>query len=122
MTWLKNIEEKPNNIFLVHGEYSGQQALKNTINEELGINVVIPDYQETYSLDGELLESNVSKYKSTRFDILEMLSFLKEDVDNMTNKVKSEIKNNTDSNDLKVIFKELQVVKESLEKVKNISL
>ena len=39
-----------------------------------------------------------------------------------TNKVKTEIKNNTDSKDLKVIFKELEVVKEALEKVKNISL
>mgnify|MGYP003288669026 CR=1 FL=1 len=122
LMWIRNMEKKPKNIFLVHGEYSGQQALKNSITEEFGINVVIPDYQETYSIDGELLESKASKYKSTRFDILEMLSFLKEDVDNMTNKVKSEIKNNVDSGDLKSIFKELEQVKEALEKVKNINL
>ena len=118
LTWLRNMNQKPKNIFLVHGEYTGQQSLKNTINEEFGINVIIPDYQETYTEKGELIDSNVSKYKSTRFDILEMLSFLKEDVDEMTNKVKFEIKNNADTEELKQIYEKLEYVKEALNRVK----
>ncbi len=114
LTWLKNMKEKPKNIFLVHGEYTGQQALKNSIKEELKVNVVIPNYQETYTVEGELLGNSVSKYKSTRFDILEMLSFLKEDVDEMTNKIKGEIKNNVDTNELKEIYTKLLSVKEAL--------
>lgn len=119
LTWLRKMNKKPKNIFLVHGEYTGQQTLKNTINEEFGINVVIPDYQETYSVNGELLENKVSKYKSTRFDILEMLSFLKEDVDEMTNKVKIDIKNNANTEELKQIYEKLIEVKDVLNKVKN---
>lgn len=119
LTWLRKMNKKPKNIFLVHGEYTGQQTLKNTINEEFGINVVIPDYQETYSVNGELLENKVSKYKSTRFDILEMLSFLKEDVDEMTNKVKIDIKNNANTGELKQIYEKLIEVKDVLNKVKN---
>lgn len=119
LTWLRKMNKKPKNIFLVHGEYTGQQALKNTINEEFGINVVIPDYQETYSVNGELLENKVSKYKSARFDILEMLSFLKEDVDEMTNKVKIDIKNNANTEELKQIYEKLIEVKDVLNKVKN---
>lgn len=119
LTWLRKMNKKPKNIFLVHGEYTGQQALKNTINEEFGINVVIPDYQETYSVKGELLENKVSKYKSARFDILEMLSFLKEDVDEMTNKVKIDIKNNANTEELKQIYEKLIEVKDVLNKVKN---
>lgn len=119
LSWIKNMKEKPKNIFLVHGEYTGQQALKNYIKDEFKINVVIPDYQETYSVEGELLGNTSSKYKSTRFDILEMLSFLKEDVDEMTNKIKGEIKNNADTNELKEIYAKLLDVKEALTNVKN---
>lgn len=118
LKWISNMKEKPKNIFIVHGEYTSQQALKNSIYDEFGIQSIIPDYQESYSIEGQLLESHMAKYKSTRFDILEMLSFLKEDVDQMTNTIKAEIKNNSDPAELKIILEKLTEVKESLRKAK----
>ena len=99
-------------------EYSGQQALKASIEEEFGIKTIIPDFEETYTADGKLLEGVMPKYQSTRFDILEMLSYLKQDVDDVSNTVKAEIKNNPDENDLLKILRKLEEVKAALVNVR----
>lgn len=120
LRWIEKMDKKPQNIFLVHGEYSGQQALKNSIEEEFGIKCIIPDYEDSYLVDGNLVESTVCTYKSTRFDILELLSFLKEDVDNMTNVIKSELKQNIDEQDMQEIRTKLQDLKNSLANLKSL--
>ncbi len=119
LTWIEKMDKKPKNIFLVHGEYSAQQAFKNTVKEKFNIQCTIPSYEETYSMDGELLENLVPVYKSTRFDILELLSFLKQDVDEMTNKVKSELKHNIETDELVEIKAKLDEVKNAILSVKN---
>ena len=118
LNWVDRISNKPKNIFIVHGEYTGQQALKAALQEKFNIPAVIPGYEETYSIEGKLLESNLPRYKSTRFDILELLSFLKQDVDEMTNSVKSQIKHNVETQELTEIEKKLNDVKEALRAVK----
>lgn len=120
LTFIEKMKKKPKNIFLVHGEYSAQQAFKNTVFEKFSIPCIIPSYEETYNInDGELLENLVPTYKSTRFDILELLSFLKQDVDDMTNSVKAELKNNIETDELIEIKSKLDDVKEALKAVKN---
>ena len=114
------MENKPENIFLVHGEYGAQQALKSEILDRYNINTVIPDYEETYTIDGKLVESNIPKYKSTRFDILEMLSILKQDVEDVSNSVKVEMKQASDQTELEIIKSKLEELKQSLEKIKSI--
>lgn len=44
--WLKHFESPHMQIFLVHGEYSAQQALQKRIEEEFGYDVIIPEYLE----------------------------------------------------------------------------
>ena len=116
--WIDRLEEKPENIFIVHGEYSGQQALKNTIESKYNIKCNIPAYQETYYIDGTV-DKNAVTYKSARFDVLELLSFLKQDVDDMTNIVKSSLKQNLDETELYDLIEKLGKVKADLENVKN---
>lgn len=119
LEWIDKLEEKPENIFIVHGEYSGQQALKNTIESKYNIKCNIPAYQETYYMDGTVDKTAVT-YKSARFDVLELLSFLKQDVDDMTNVVKSSLKQNLDETELHDILEKLGRVKAELANVKNV--
>ena len=118
LDWVDKMAEKPKNIFLVHGEYSGQLALKNTLEEKYGMKITIPNLEESYDIDGNILEAKI-KYNSTRFDILEMLSFLKQDVDDMTNVVKAEIKNSVEQDTLVEIREKLEEVKKAIESLKN---
>lgn len=48
--WLKNYKQKPGKIFLVHGEPMVQEAFRVKINDELGIDTVIPLQNEEYNL------------------------------------------------------------------------
>ena len=119
LNWIYHMDKKPKNIFLVHGEYSAQQALRTSINERFGINAIIPAYEDTYTDDGNMIQSKNVAYKSTRFDILETLAHLKEDVDNMSNTVKAELKNNVETTDLNELMLKLSEVKEAISKLKN---
>lgn len=121
LEFIDKMEDKPQNIFINHGEFISQQVLRNYIIERFGIDVTIPSYEDTYTIDGELVSSGVVKYKSTRFDILEMLSFLKQDVDDVSNMVKSEIKTTVDSNTLNDIYKKLDEVKRALNDARDIN-
>ena len=119
LKWIDKMEKKPENIFLVHGEFAAQQSLKSEIIDRYNINTVIPNFEETYTIDGNLTDINMPKYKSTRFDILETLSMLKQDVEDMSTSVKSEIKRIVDQEELEVIQAKLEEIKEKLLSLKN---
>lgn len=118
LEWINKIDKKPKNIFLVHGEYSSQQALKNSIEEKFNIPTVIPDAEQTFSVDGKLLASTIPNYKSNRFDIIELLSFLKQDIDEMTNSVKADLKLNVEADVLVKYKQKLDELKESINEIK----
>ncbi len=112
--WVDTFKGKPKKIFLVHGEYTGQLELQNEIQKVFNIESLIPERNECYDMNGTCIkEKGNLKYVSTRFEVLELLSYLKDDVDEMTNTVKTEIKQNADD-------KELAVLKQKLDELKKI--
>ncbi len=48
--WLGNFKDKPKITFTVHGESPGIDEYANTIRKELGWNVVVPQYLESFEL------------------------------------------------------------------------
>ena len=50
MRWLRGFKAPPKRTFLVHGEPDGMQALQQTIVNELGWNVHMPEWQERVEL------------------------------------------------------------------------
>ena len=97
--WLLNFVysfiTKPKHIFLVHGEPEGQKILKDKIIETAHIPVTIPDYGETYNLNKELkLESKIERkeqYRFLRLEVIDRLSTLKEELDDMSDMIKEDI-------------------------------
>ncbi len=118
LSWIENMKNKPENIFLVHGEYASQQALKAAILDKFNINTVIPDFEETYTFDGRLIDANMPKYKSTRFDILEALSMLKQDIEEVSTSVKNEIKQTSEESELESIQSRLDELKRLIDNLK----
>ena len=118
LSWIENMKNKPENIFLVHGEYASQQALKAAILDKFNINTVIPDFEETYTFDGKLIDANMPKYKSTRFDILEALSMLKQDIEEVSTSVKNEIKQTSEESELESIQSRLDELKRLIDNLK----
>ena len=86
---------KPKHIFLVHGEPEGQKELKQKILETIDIPVTIPEYGENYKLDDKItIESNLdmaNKQRYLRLEVLDRLSTLKEELDDMSAMIKGDI-------------------------------
>ena len=86
---------KPKHIFLVHGEPEGQKILKEKILETTDIPVTIPEYGENYKLDDKIsIESRVdiaNKNRYIRLEVIDRLSTLKEELEDMAAMVKDDI-------------------------------
>lgn len=97
--WLLNFIysfiRKPKHIFLVHGEPEGQIILKEKIKETTGIPVEIPEYGESYSLDERInIISRIEtspKQRYLKLEVLDRLANLKEELEDMTDMVKTDI-------------------------------
>ena len=98
--WLMNFvysfrEQKPKHIFLVHGEENSQEVLKQKIEEEANIPVTIPSFGEIYELDDmpQMVGKVATKPLSTRREILNLLTKLQNEMDDMKDAVKEDIEN-----------------------------
>lgn len=118
LEFIDKMEQKPKNIFINHGEILAQQVLRNYIEERYNIPVTIPDYESSYTLDGKFIKTDAITYKSTRFDILELLSLLKQEVDELSNSVKAEIKTDVNTDSLNIIYKKLDEIKKAISEAK----
>lgn len=52
LAWLKGFQSAPRQTFIVHGEPQASDALRCRIQRALGWPVIMPDYRETYRLEG----------------------------------------------------------------------
>ena len=110
-TWLLNFvysfTNPPKHIFLVHGEEEGQEVLKQKIEETSECKVTIPDFGDSFELDGdnpkllaETKEISIYRQEFKRLDLIEKIEELKEDIADIENVI---MKQNIDTkdNDLK---------------------
>ncbi len=110
-TWLLNFiysfTNPPKHVFLVHGEEEGQIELKQKIETTSECKVTIPDFGDSYELDGEspkLLEETkeISLYRQEfrRLDLIEKIEELKENISDIESVImKQEL--DTKDNELK---------------------
>ena len=54
--FVRRIEKKPKNIFIVHGEESAQKVLQGKLEDTFNIKCIIPDYKESFELTKEKVE------------------------------------------------------------------
>ena len=98
--WLMNFiysfrDQKPKNIFLVHGEEDAQEVLKEKIQNEINIPVIIPDFGECYELIDipKVVAKIAEKPLTIRSQINKLLNKLQDELDDMKFSVKDDLKN-----------------------------
>ena len=126
--WLMNFVysfiNKPKHIFLVHGEPESQDVLKQKIQETTGIAVTTPEFGETYELNNELANmTNKIEVKTEnperyiRLKVLNRLDTLKDEIADMEEMVRDDLKNeNLENNQIQKLDErikelELQIVR-----------
>lgn len=95
MNFIYSFIQKPKHIFLVHGEPTSQDVFKDKIETETKIPVLIPEFGETYELDNinvEMTHKIERKIdKTVRVEILERLSKLRNEIDDMDSYVRKDV-------------------------------
>ena len=120
LAWISAMSKKPEQVFIVHGEEDAAKVLKEYVEQGFKIPSTIPSLDECYDINGKLLSDNKNSYKATRFNILELMASLKEEIDGMTNVVKKNLKSNVETSYLEEVVEKLKVVQNSVNSVNEI--
>ena len=105
----------------INVEYEGQQVLAQVIKSRFGIDTVIPERSEKYYLGDEKFEKASYNLRETnlRLDIYEMLTYLKQDMEQLSKIVKFDVKQNATEEELFEIKVRLEGLRSEMNKVKN---
>ena len=96
MNFIYSFITKPKHIFLVHGEEESQDVLKQKIINETGIDVLIPEFGETYELNDNLQMINKIERKipvTLKSEVIARLEKVKEEMNDMNLAVKEDMSN-----------------------------
>ena len=96
MDFIYSFIKKPKNIFLVHGEEESQEVLRDKIEQETNIPVIVPDFGETYDIEDTIEVTNKIERKVSRtikVEILERLEKLKSEMKDMDEYVRKDVDN-----------------------------
>ena len=97
MNFIYSFIHKPKHIFLVHGEEEAQNVLEEKIEKEIGIKVTIPEFGETYEMNGieEKVEMTCKLERkitsAIRREVMERLEKLKEEIKDMDTYVRQDM-------------------------------
>ena len=94
MDFIYSFIKKPKNIFLVHGEPESQEVLRDKIEQETKIPVIIPDFGETYDISETVEMTNKIERKlpkTMKTEILERLEKLKGEIKDMDEYVRKDV-------------------------------
>ena len=94
MDFIYSFIRKPKNIFLVHGEEESQEVLRDKIEQETNIPVIVPDFGETYDIEDTIEMTNKIERKVSRTikaEILERLEKLKSEMKDMDEYVRKDV-------------------------------
>ena len=94
MDFIYSFIKKPKNIFLVHGEEESQEVLRDKIEQETNIPVIVPDFGETYDIEDTIEMTNKIERKVSRtikVEILERLEKLKSEMKDMDEYVRKDV-------------------------------
>ena len=126
--WLLNFiysfTNPPKHIFLVHGEEESQIVLKEKIEETTETKVTIPDYGETYILDGseepkcEISEENKNEYSklARKFEVLDNIESLIEKMSDIEEDIKDS-KLETDDEEIIVLSNRIKDLQDHINKI-----
>ncbi|HOQ36289.1 MAG TPA: MBL fold metallo-hydrolase [Acetivibrio sp.] len=104
LSWINRIYRKPKKIFIVHGEEDAMVELSNEINKTLKIDTIIPEMGESFIVNAHKVIETDERIKTgtsfKRLAVLEALETLKEEIEELSNILKSDLKQ--DKTDLEV--------------------
>ncbi len=113
LKFIETFTSKPKQVYLVHGDEDAQFNLADKIKERFNLPVEIPHHGDVYEIDAEKMRKT-AELKSPnegnfiRLEVLEKMGLLKEELDEMTNIVKNDLKAETTDEKVAEIMEKLK--------------
>ncbi|MBE5821225.1 MAG: MBL fold metallo-hydrolase [Clostridiales bacterium] len=108
LEFVSEFKDKVKQIFIVHGEYDSQKALSDLIKEKYYINTEIPQLGDVFEVTadrvhkiGEMVAKDVYRYE--RLELLDRLETLKEELQEMSDYIRKDLKEEQNDEKIKAI-------------------
>jgi len=131
LDWIGKIYRKLKKIFLVHGEEEVINKFSDSVEQQYGIETIIPENDDSFILTPAKVYS-VGKepaagrkgdkhyeYKYTRLEILDILDGLKEDLADVANIVRNDLKEETSEYAIQVLKAKLKSIQSDIRELLN---
>ena len=119
--WIDKISKKPKKIFIVHGEEEGMNSFSQLINEKFGIDTVIPSRGETYVVSAgkvvDTIEAPMEGYRYRRLEVIDLLETLREEFDELSYMLKSDLKEEKDDSEIEHMNTKLKNLEKAIVQV-----
>ena len=119
LNFIETFSDKPKQIYLVHGDEDAQLELSGEIQKRFGIPVDIPNRGDVFEIDAdrirksaELRSPNENQY--IRLEVIEKMDTLREELEEMTSIVSSDLKQETNDEKVKEIVEKLKVLEQQI--------
>lgn len=107
LKWVKAFKKPPKKVFLVHGEEEGMKIFKDILQNELDINVIMPEWQQSFELTPIEVKSFEPKTSLERNVDLLYISVL--------HKLSELYKLNKQRQDLHLLYEKLKEIEEAIQ-------
>ena len=97
LQWIEAFHRKPSKIFIVHGEEESTLSFAKEIDDRFGIDAIIPEKGESFVITADKVikstETVETEISFKRLAIIDMLETLKEEIDELSDIIINDLKN-----------------------------
>ncbi|MCX7709625.1 MAG: MBL fold metallo-hydrolase [Clostridia bacterium] len=116
--WIGKFKKKPKQVFIVHGEEEGMLEFAGFIKEQFGVESIIPSKGESYIVNANRVIQSTEKpevsYTFKRLAVVEMMETLKEELDELTEILKLDLKQEKEDYEIDELRIKLKALEKSM--------
>ena len=118
LNWIERFNRKPSKIFIVHGEEESMVSFAREINEKFKIDTIVPEKGESFVITADRVIESTEKIKSEisfkRLAIIDMLETLKEEIDELSDIIINDLKNENSDVEVDELRAKLKCIEKSI--------
>ncbi len=118
LSWIGSIAKKPRKVFIVHGEQEVMNEFAQTLNDEFGLQSIIPARGDSFVVTADSLYENASNIDAQkrfrRLAVVEMLETLREEFEELSEILKGDLKQEKSDVEIDEVTAKLKLVEKAI--------